>query len=80
MPGDPLRRARIAYFRAEVHRGITAPPPVTAATLVEHQDTTYVVLRNDTTVLAVYKIRADGILQRMHRWPEALEEARRLLT
>jgi hypothetical protein len=34
----------------------------------------YVVLRNTKGVLAVYRVRNDGILKGLRRWPAALEE------
>jgi hypothetical protein len=34
----------------------------------------YVVLENVNGVLAVYRVRNDGMLRRMRRWPKAIEE------
>jgi hypothetical protein len=34
---------------------------------------TYVVLRNINGVLAVYRVRRDGALRRLRRWPSAVE-------
>jgi hypothetical protein len=34
----------------------------------------YVVLRNERGVLAVYRVRTDGILKRLKRWPAAVDE------
>ena len=37
----------------------------------------YVVLSDITGPLAVYRIRGDGILRRLQRWPKELHEAAR---
>jgi hypothetical protein len=43
----------------------------------EVDDKDYVVLRNGKGVLAVYRVRHDGMLKRLRRWPAELEESER---
>lgn len=65
---DLTRRAYAAYFRA----GGTEQPANTSG-VVEHEDKLYVVLHNVRGTLAVYRVRNDGALKRMRRWPSAVE-------
>jgi hypothetical protein len=37
-------------------------------------DKPYIALRNSRATLAVYRVRNDGILKRLRRWPAALDE------
>lgn len=67
--GDELtRRAFAAYFRT----GGTGQPGK-ASGVVERDGKRYVVLQNARGVLAVYRVRNDGMLRRMRRWPLGLE-------
>lgn len=68
MTDDLIRRALAAYFRT----GGTEQP-AGGGDLVEHDGMTYVVLRNVSGILAVYRVRNDGILKRLKRWPAELE-------
>ncbi len=68
--GDPLARAFAAYFRSE---GAHAAQPANTSDVVELDRKEYVVLRNVTGVLAVYRIRTSGVLKRLVRWPSELE-------
>ena len=63
------RRAMAAYWRT----GGTEQPS-RASGVQEHNGHRYVVLRAGGTVLAVYRIRNDGMLKRMRRWPRELEQ------
>jgi len=67
---DLTRRAYAAWFRS----GAIDPPSDTSG-LVEHDGHRYVVLRNVRGVLAVYRVRNDGVLKRLRRWPDALGAA-----
>jgi hypothetical protein len=40
-----------------------------------HNGRRYVVLQNVNGVLAVYRVRHDGILKRLRRWPKDIEGA-----
>jgi hypothetical protein len=44
------------------------------STVEEHQSSFFVVLRNINRMLADYRLRRQGILKRLKRWPHALEE------
>lgn len=66
---DLLRRAYAAYFRA----GGTDQPNVQDSGVEKHKGLKYVVLRNVRGTLAVYRVKADGALRRLKRWPEALD-------
>lgn len=65
---DLTRRAFTAYFRTG---GLEPPQPGSATTA--HAGKQYVVLRNAGGVLAIYRVRNDGMLKRLKRWPPALE-------
>ena len=61
------RRALAAYFRTG------GDEQTSTADVVEHEGLNYVVLSSATSTLAVYRIRNDGVLRRMRRWPPAIE-------
>ncbi|HVB77452.1 MAG TPA: hypothetical protein VNI34_06590 [Candidatus Nitrosotalea sp.] len=67
---DTLRRAFAAYFRYSDN----AYPiqPANDSYHAEFQGKEYVVLQNANGVLAVYRVRNDGKLKRLRRWPGAL--------
>ena len=69
---DLLRRAFAAYFRAGDSMD---QPGATASTVQKHKGLRYVVLRNNYRTLAVYRVKADGILRRLRRWPKELEKS-----
>jgi hypothetical protein len=59
---------------AEPHdtkRSLTALP---AAATQEYQRRRYAVLRSGSRVLAVYRIKPNGGLRRLHYWPDVLNE------
>jgi hypothetical protein len=75
---DVTRRAFAAYFRSG---GIDQP--ANSSGVVEHNGKAYVVLENVNGILAVYRVRNDGMLKRLRRWPSDLGAGityRRLLT
>jgi len=73
--GDPVRRAFAAYFKtAEADGGIPIQPANTSG-LRSHDGHDYVVLENANGVLAVYRVRNDGVLRRMKRWPVQVEQS-----
>ena len=63
---DVTRRALAAYFRSG---GIDQPAN---SGVVEHNGKAYVVLENVNGILAVYRVRNDGMLKRLRRWPTDL--------
>lgn len=63
MKQDVTRRAFAAYFRSG---GIDQPAK--SSGVVEHNGKAYVVLENVNGILAVYRVRNDGMLKRLRRW------------
>lgn len=63
-----VRRAFAAWFRS----GGTDQPANTSD-MVKLGGLGYVVLRSVRGPLAVYRVRNDGMLKRLKRWPEALQ-------
>jgi hypothetical protein len=66
---DVMRRALAAYFRG----GATTQPNSGESGVQLIGDRRYVVLRNSDGLLAIYRVRNDGMLKRMKRWPKELE-------
>ena len=64
------RRALAAYFRSD---DFAMQPADGMSGLVVHNDKAYIVLRNSYDTLAVYRVRNDGILKRLRRWPATVE-------
>jgi hypothetical protein len=62
-----VRRAFAAWFRS----GGT-DQPAGYSDVEYHAGHRYVVLRNANGVLAVYRVRNDGMLKRLRRWPAEL--------
>lgn len=69
-----INRAFAAYFRSAAREGGAADQPASDSHLCELDGRQYVVLVNAGGVLAVYRVRTDGILKAMKRWPKELEE------
>ncbi|HEY3356886.1 MAG TPA: hypothetical protein VGQ83_26790 [Polyangia bacterium] len=69
MSGDLERRALAAYFRS----GGT-DQPAGGAQFVEVGGKAYVTLSNVRGMLAVYRVRNDGQLKGLKRWPHELED------
>lgn len=65
------RRAIAAYYRTPVggSDGVFIDTPGGGADVTEHDGKLYVVLQNSRGTLAVYRVRNDGVLRRMKRWP-----------
>lgn len=75
MPNDDyVNRANAAYYRAAASLGGQVVQPGSTE-LVTHEGLTYVVMRNVNGVLAVYRVRNDGMLKGLKRWPKALEDS-----
>lgn len=64
-----MKRAMAAYFRA----GESQQPSSNDSGVMVHNEHQYVVLRNVSGTLAVYRVRNDGMLKRLKRWPDALD-------
>ena len=67
---DLIRRATVGYLKA----GNTGQPSK-ASDVQTVNERSYVVLRNSGTVLAVYRVRTDGVLKGLKRWPAALDNS-----
>lgn len=71
---EPLiNRALAAYFRSAARGGGVPDQPSADSHLCELDGRQYVVLVNARGILAVYRVRTDGILKAMKRWPKELE-------
>lgn len=69
-----LRRGLSAYYRtAAKEAGQAAQPSSSESGVREVDGRKYVVLRNVTGILFVYRVRTDGMLKGLKRWPAALE-------
>lgn len=66
-----VRRAFAAYYRGP--GGELRPHPANDSGFETFKGKEYIVLRNVNGVLAVYRIRNDGTLKRLKRWPEEVE-------
>lgn len=65
-----VRRAYAAYFRS----GATQQPAERESGVRSVGKLNYVVLRNSEGVLSVYRVRNDGVLKGLKRWPAPLDE------
>jgi hypothetical protein len=63
-----LQRAFAAWFRSG---GMDQPANTSEVRTYKRKH--YVVLENVRGVMAVYRIKNDGMLRRMRRWPPAIE-------
>ncbi|MGH3289146.1 MAG: hypothetical protein ACRDPD_31475 [Streptosporangiaceae bacterium] len=67
------QRAFAAYFRSAAREGAHSPDqPASYSGVEERGGKQYVVLRNVNGVLAVYRVRNDGVLKGLKRWPPGL--------
>lgn len=69
-----MRRAYAAYFR-HGGEGLMQPSHWPTSTPVKYDGKTYVALANSHQMLAVYRVRNDGMLKGLKRWPAAINEA-----
>lgn len=68
------RRALAAYYRVAARDGYSADIPSERISGYEtHNELDYVVLRNNSKTLAVYRVRNDNVLRRLKRWPADLD-------
>jgi hypothetical protein len=65
------KRALAAYYTAAAKQ-IGQPIQPGSAEIEKHGDFEYVVLRNVTGVLAVYRITTQATLKAMKRWPKTI--------
>lgn len=64
-----LRRAYAAYFRGG---GMDQPSNDSTVETVAGKD--YIVLKNANGILAVYRVRNNGLLKGLKRWPKELDK------
>ena len=69
-----LTRARAAYFRAAAQQLGVPLEPSKDSGVETAGEKAYVVLRNVNGILAVYRVRNDGKLKALKRWPKELEQ------
>jgi hypothetical protein len=62
-----------AYFVAARHTAATPAQPSNSSCVEQIAGKQYVVLRNVNGVLAVYRVRNDGVLKRLKRWPAGVD-------
>lgn len=67
-------RAKSAYYRRPLE-GLEMKQEPGDCTALDYEGKKYVVLSNIRGVLAVYRVRNDGMLKGLKRWPVALAEA-----
>jgi hypothetical protein len=67
-----VRRAMAAYFRKPKLPLEMTLQPSQASGVQTHAGKDYVVLHNVNGVLAVYRVRNDGMLKGLKRWPNEL--------
>lgn len=71
---DLLNRAMAAYFRAPPEGlEVRQQPGRAESGVAKVAGKRYVVLRNVHGILKVYRVRNDGMLKRLKRWPTELE-------
>lgn len=76
---DVVSRALRSYFKTARKEGYSAAQPsVVGSHQQEVADRSYVVLRNGSGILAVFRIRTNDKLKRLRRWPTELEDNRRV--
>jgi len=68
-------RAFTAYFKAAAKLGTQALQPSGSSGVRVLDGLTYVVLENGGGLLAVYRVRNDGKLKILRRWPVGLEDS-----
>lgn len=70
---DLTRRALAAYWKAGKENPRLDQPENGASHLEDNEGRRYVVLSNVNGTLAVYRLRNDGQLKRLKRWPKEIE-------
>ena len=72
-----MARAMRAYFVASkkvVGAGVSRQPSSSSSAVEQYGGKVYVSLRNVNGLVAVYRVRNDGMLKRPRRWPKGIEE------
>lgn len=71
---DPFQRALAAFYRSAKWPETPMEPSQALSGMTTLNGLEYVVLRNTHQVLAVYRVRNDGMLKRLLRWPKELND------
>jgi hypothetical protein len=73
---DELTARAIRAYYVTAKRSGLEPKQVSESLcgVEQHGGLQYAVLRNNYETLAVYRVRADGVLRSMKRWPKALDK------
>lgn len=66
------RAVRAYYLNARRHNYVPQQPAAARSGLETLEDKDYMVLRNHERMLAVYRVRKDGIMKLLRRPPKAL--------
>jgi hypothetical protein len=72
---DLTSRAIAAYFKQGKRGGVVLDQPSNDSGPMSVGGHDYVVLHNCNGVLAVYRVRTDGMLKRLKRWPTEIDAA-----
>jgi hypothetical protein len=67
-----LTRAMHAFFVASRKNGLVFDQPSNSSDVQQFAGKRYVILQNVNGVLAIYRVRNDGMLKRLKRWPDNL--------
>jgi hypothetical protein len=67
-------RAMRAYFMMAARDGYREEQPSSASGEAEINGKRYVALRNARGIIAAYRVRPNGMLRRLRRWPSQLED------
>jgi hypothetical protein len=71
---DLMIRAFAAYYKQAKREGVCLPDqPENHSSVMSANGHDYAVLSNCNGTLAVYRIRNDGLLKRLKRWPAELD-------
>lgn len=68
-----MNRTLSAYFGSLRITGSIVDQPANTSGIRECKGKRYAVLENIKSILAVYRIKNDGYLKRLKRWPSELE-------
>lgn len=74
-----IRRAFAAYYRSGHRDGYTDTQitiPANTSYVADVNGKRYVVLENENGIVAVYRVRKDGALKGLKRWPKEIDEER----
>ncbi len=71
-----MARAFAAYYQYLRKGGYSETQPSNTSCVQDYNGKHYAVLENVNGVLAVYRIKNDGYLKKLQRWPKELEKSK----